>query len=147
MHACLPWLRAFATLIAPMAAIMCTQACGPSLMQEHVHLKLACPSICQGLVQLVARWLKGKPCSPGVAPVTGTIHQAEAVQGSHSLHLTISVCQRKTLADLLEIALPRALALAAEECTFMRETLSANALNYLVREPNAFTYPLCIGTY
>ena len=82
----------------------------------------------------------------GVASVAGSIHQAETVQGSHSLHLTISVCQRKTMADLLEIALPRALALAAEECTFMRQTLGANALNYLVRESNTSTHHLCLGS-
>ena len=91
--------------------------------------------------------MKGEAYAPGVGRVTGTIHQAEAVPGSHSLHLTISVCQRKTLADLLEIAVPRALALAADECKFMRETLSANVLDYMVRDSYASMYPFCLGTH
>ena len=76
-------------------------------------------------------------CDLVVAPLTGTIHQAEAVPGSHSLHLTVSTGQRRTLADLLETALPRALALAAEECVFLRKALPFDVFDHLVREPLA----------
>lgn len=77
------------------------------------------------------------------APAAGTIHQAEAAPGSHSLHLTVSACQRLTLADLLETALPRALALAAEECAFMRETLPPAVFSCLVREAPRIHWPAC----
>lgn len=39
----------------------------------------------------------------------GTVHQAESTAASHSLHLTISTGQRNTMADFLQMALPRAL--------------------------------------
>uniref|UniRef100_A0A2M4BDW8 Bifunctional lysine-specific demethylase and histidyl-hydroxylase n=1 Tax=Anopheles marajoara TaxID=58244 RepID=A0A2M4BDW8_9DIPT len=45
----------------------------------------------------------------------GCIHQAATVPGAHSLHVTLSVYQRNSWADLFEQMLPIALATAAEE--------------------------------
>uniref|UniRef100_A0A2M4A8F0 Bifunctional lysine-specific demethylase and histidyl-hydroxylase n=1 Tax=Anopheles triannulatus TaxID=58253 RepID=A0A2M4A8F0_9DIPT len=45
----------------------------------------------------------------------GCIHQAATVPGAHSLHVTLSVYQRNSWADLFELMLPIALATASEE--------------------------------
>ena len=50
----------------------------------------------------------------------GAIHQAEALPGEHSLHVTVSVNQARTWADFLETALPAALALAVDEHVALR---------------------------
>ncbi len=63
----------------------------------------------------------------------GTIHQAEALPCEHSLHLTVSACQRNTWTDLLAVALPRALELAAEEMQALRHGLPGDLFDYLVR--------------
>uniref|UniRef100_A0A1Q3EYJ7 Bifunctional lysine-specific demethylase and histidyl-hydroxylase n=1 Tax=Culex tarsalis TaxID=7177 RepID=A0A1Q3EYJ7_CULTA len=44
----------------------------------------------------------------------GIIHQASTVPGHHSLHVTMSVYQKNSWADLLELYLPHALSQAAE---------------------------------
>ena len=70
-------------------------------------------------------------CVPAGA---GSIHQAEALSGGgHSLHVTISACQRTTWADFLAVALPRALDLAAEASTELRQSLPRDAFGHLVR--------------
>ena len=53
----------------------------------------------------------------------GCIHHAEALQDSHSLHLTVSANQHCSWADLLEMAVPRALQLASSECIGLRRSL------------------------
>ena len=45
----------------------------------------------------------------------GAIHQAVCLEGAHSLHLTLSTNQFNTWADLLELAVPQALAQAVQE--------------------------------
>ena len=50
----------------------------------------------------------------------GSIHQAEALEGEASLHVTVSVNQMRTWADFLESALPAALALAVDEAVALR---------------------------
>lgn len=63
----------------------------------------------------------------------GSIHQAEALPGGgHSLHVTISACQRTTWADFLAVALPRALELAAEASFELRQSLPRDAFSHLV---------------
>ena len=53
----------------------------------------------------------------------GCIHQAVSLPESHSLHVTLSTGHANTWADLLELALPAALAEAAEELPAMRAGL------------------------
>jgi lysine-specific demethylase/histidyl-hydroxylase NO66 len=53
----------------------------------------------------------------------GTIHEAEALPGEHSLHLTVSSNQGRSWAALLEGALPRAAAAAALADRRLRATL------------------------
>lgn len=62
----------------------------------------------------------------------GTIHQAEALPGEHSLHLTVSACQRTAWADFMAVALPRALELAAEEALPLRRALPRDLFSHLV---------------
>lgn len=50
----------------------------------------------------------------------GAIHQAEALEGDASLHVTVSVNQMRTWADFLESALPAALSLAVDEAVALR---------------------------
>ena len=50
----------------------------------------------------------------------GTIHQAEALEGEASLHVTVSVNQMRTWADFMESALPAALSLAVDETVALR---------------------------
>ncbi|KAK9810193.1 hypothetical protein WJX72_006485 [[Myrmecia] bisecta] len=61
----------------------------------------------------------------------GTIHQAEALEGEHSLHLTVSANQRRTWADLFEAALPRALELAVEDCIDLRRATPIDYTDYM----------------
>ncbi|XP_055542229.1 bifunctional lysine-specific demethylase and histidyl-hydroxylase NO66-like [Wyeomyia smithii] len=51
----------------------------------------------------------------------GIIHQACTVSGHHSLHVTMSVYQKNSWADLLELFLPHALAQAAETNLNLRQ--------------------------
>jgi lysine-specific demethylase/histidyl-hydroxylase NO66 len=53
----------------------------------------------------------------------GTIHQAESLPEHHSLHVTLSTGHANCWADLLELALPTALATAAEEMQALRESI------------------------
>uniref|UniRef100_A0A182VR16 Bifunctional lysine-specific demethylase and histidyl-hydroxylase n=1 Tax=Anopheles minimus TaxID=112268 RepID=A0A182VR16_9DIPT len=53
----------------------------------------------------------------------GCIHQAATVPGAHSLHITVSMYQRNSWADLFEQMLPIALASAADEEATLREGL------------------------
>ncbi|CAN7999670.1 unnamed protein product [Ixodes hexagonus] len=59
----------------------------------------------------------------------GFIHQACTGETSHSLHLTLSTCQRNTWGDLLEKALPTALQLALEEDVEFRRSLPRDYRN------------------
>ncbi|KAL3692925.1 hypothetical protein R1sor_006576 [Riccia sorocarpa] len=61
----------------------------------------------------------------------GTIHQAEATSDTHSLHITVSVGQRNTWSDYLELALPRALELAWEDHLLLRESLPRDFATYM----------------
>ncbi|XP_053695560.1 bifunctional lysine-specific demethylase and histidyl-hydroxylase NO66 [Sabethes cyaneus] len=51
----------------------------------------------------------------------GIIHQACTVPGNHSLHVTMSVYQKNSWADLLELFLPHALAQAADSSLSLRQ--------------------------
>nr|KAG5711850.1 hypothetical protein BaRGS_026291 [Batillaria attramentaria] len=61
----------------------------------------------------------------------GTIHQANANEKEHSLHVTFSCYQRNTWGDLLERLVPRALQLAIEENVELRQGLPRDFLNYM----------------
>lgn len=56
----------------------------------------------------------------------GYIHQATTVPGHHSLHITLSVYQKHTYGDLLEILLPMALREAIAENVSLRQGLPLN---------------------
>ncbi|XP_053202794.1 ribosomal oxygenase 1-like [Panonychus citri] len=58
----------------------------------------------------------------------GFIHEAQAVEGEHSLHITISVAQKNTYGDLLQILLPAALETAMTEDRAFRESLPVDYL-------------------
>lgn len=60
----------------------------------------------------------------------GCIHQAEALQDAHSLHLTVSANQHCTWTDLFELSLPRALQLASGECLGLRKSLPCDMAQY-----------------
>ncbi|XP_058825896.1 bifunctional lysine-specific demethylase and histidyl-hydroxylase NO66 [Topomyia yanbarensis] len=51
----------------------------------------------------------------------GIIHQASTVPGHHSLHVTMSVYQKNSWADFLELFLPHALAQAADSDLALRQ--------------------------
>lgn len=53
----------------------------------------------------------------------GTAHSAATASATASLHVTISVCHRRTWADLLALALPAALEAAAAETVDLRRSL------------------------
>lgn len=61
----------------------------------------------------------------------GFIHQAKSVEQEHSMHLTLSACQRTTWGDLLEKLLPRTLQLAIEEDVEYRRSLPRDYLSYM----------------
>jgi lysine-specific demethylase/histidyl-hydroxylase NO66 len=56
----------------------------------------------------------------------GYIHQANTVEDQHSLHITVSLYQKNSYADLLEILLPNALKQAIESDVKFREGLPLN---------------------
>lgn len=56
----------------------------------------------------------------------GTIHQAHTVPGHHSLHITLSVYQKTSYGDLLEILMPRALERAINSDVDFRQGLPLN---------------------
>ena len=59
----------------------------------------------------------------------GCIHQAVSLPESHSLHVTLSTGHANTWADLFELALPAALAAAADEMPAMRAGLPRRLLD------------------
>uniref|UniRef100_A0A131XLL6 Bifunctional lysine-specific demethylase and histidyl-hydroxylase n=1 Tax=Hyalomma excavatum TaxID=257692 RepID=A0A131XLL6_9ACAR len=61
----------------------------------------------------------------------GIIHQAYTPDDTHSLHLTLSTCQRNTWGDLLEKMMPQAVKLAMEEDVEYRKSLPRGYLNYM----------------
>jgi len=61
----------------------------------------------------------------------GVIHQAESPPDTHSLHVTLSTNQFNTWADLLEVALPRALELASAECCELRTAPPRDHFDYM----------------
>lgn len=56
----------------------------------------------------------------------GFIHQAETVEGKHSLHITVSMYQKTSYADLLEVLLPNALQAAINSDVRFREGVPLN---------------------
>lgn len=56
----------------------------------------------------------------------GTIHEARTVPGHHSLHITLSVYQKTSFGDLLEILLPQALQTAIDSDIEFRRGLPLN---------------------
>lgn len=56
----------------------------------------------------------------------GYIHQGVAIDGKHSLHITVSMYQKNSFADLMEILLPAALKQAIESDVRFREGLPLN---------------------
>lgn len=61
----------------------------------------------------------------------GYIHQANTVEGFHSLHVTLSTYQKNSWADLMEILLPGALALAVNENVEFRRGIPLNTSQLL----------------
>jgi lysine-specific demethylase/histidyl-hydroxylase NO66 len=61
----------------------------------------------------------------------GFIHQAKSVPDLHSLHITVSACQKNTWGDLLEKLAPAALKLALEEDVEFRKALPRDYLEYV----------------
>uniref|UniRef100_A0A1E1XC42 Bifunctional lysine-specific demethylase and histidyl-hydroxylase n=1 Tax=Amblyomma aureolatum TaxID=187763 RepID=A0A1E1XC42_9ACAR len=61
----------------------------------------------------------------------GIIHQAYTPEDVHSLHLTLSTCQRNTWGDLFEKMIPRAVQLAMEEDVEFRKSLPRGCFNYM----------------
>ncbi|XP_072032390.1 ribosomal oxygenase 1-like [Amphiura filiformis] len=61
----------------------------------------------------------------------GIIHQANALEDTHSLHITLSTCQKTTWGDFLEKLVPRALQVALEEDVEFRHALPRDYLNYM----------------
>lgn len=59
----------------------------------------------------------------------GTIHQAQTVPGHHSLHITLSVYQKTSFGDLLEILVPQALEKAINSDIELRRGLPLNLWN------------------
>ncbi|KAL4421692.1 hypothetical protein ABPG77_010636 [Micractinium sp. CCAP 211/92] len=61
----------------------------------------------------------------------GTVHQAESLPDSHSLHITISANQQRSWAVFLEEALPQALRLAAQASRDLRRSLPREYFEYM----------------
>ncbi|XP_052768522.1 ribosomal oxygenase 1-like isoform X2 [Mya arenaria] len=61
----------------------------------------------------------------------GTIHQGNALEDAHSLHITVSCFQKNTWGDLLKKLVPRALDIAIEEDLEFRQGLPIDYLNYM----------------
>lgn len=57
--------------------------------------------------------------------------QARCARDEHSLHLTISANQANTFADLLEIAIPGALAIACEDQHAFRQSLPPDYVSFM----------------
>ncbi|XP_036363178.1 ribosomal oxygenase 1 isoform X2 [Octopus sinensis] len=61
----------------------------------------------------------------------GMIHQATTVEDTHSLHITVSCCQKNTWGDFLEKMLPTAIKLAMDDDVEFRKSLPLNYLNFM----------------
>ncbi|XP_076360505.1 bifunctional lysine-specific demethylase and histidyl-hydroxylase NO66 isoform X2 [Tachypleus tridentatus] len=61
----------------------------------------------------------------------GIIHQASTPEDSHSLHITLSTCQKNTWGDLLEKLVPQALSLAITEDIEFRHSLPLDYLKHM----------------
>ncbi|GAB6021439.1 hypothetical protein CHUAL_004045 [Chamberlinius hualienensis] len=61
----------------------------------------------------------------------GTIHQAVSPPDTHSLHITVSTCQKNSWGDFLELLIPRALEIAVEEDVEFRQSVPRNFLGHL----------------
>jgi len=61
----------------------------------------------------------------------GTIHQAKAVDGEHSLHITVSCYQTNTYGDLLKQYLPMALEQVQQNSVKFRKGLPIDFLSYM----------------
>lgn len=61
----------------------------------------------------------------------GIIHQANALEDTHSLHITVSCYQKNSWGDLLEKLMPRALQIAIEEDVDFRKGLPRDYLNVM----------------
>ncbi|XP_065184624.1 ribosomal oxygenase 1-like [Sycon ciliatum] len=61
----------------------------------------------------------------------GTIHQADTPGDSHSLHMTVSTCQKNTWGDLLQKVLPQMLESAIEHDVDFRKSLPVNYIHHL----------------
>ncbi|CAB4043787.1 bifunctional lysine-specific demethylase and histidyl-hydroxylase NO66, partial, partial [Paramuricea clavata] len=59
----------------------------------------------------------------------GTIHQADTLDGPHSLHITLSTYQRTCWGDFMEELLPKALQIAIDEDVEFRRGLPLHYLN------------------
>lgn len=61
----------------------------------------------------------------------GTIHQASTPEDVHSLHITVSTCQRNTWADYFEKLMPAAVQMAFEEDLEFRESLPLDYMQHV----------------
>lgn len=61
----------------------------------------------------------------------GTVHQAEALPESHSLHLTLSCNQQRTWAVYMEELLPKAIKVAAQEHLRLRKCLPRDMSEFM----------------
>ena len=61
----------------------------------------------------------------------GTVHEAQSLPDSHSLHLTLSANQQTTWAALFEELLPRALKQAAQRALRLRRALPRGFADYM----------------
>ncbi|RWS11651.1 bifunctional lysine-specific demethylase and histidyl-hydroxylase NO66-like protein [Dinothrombium tinctorium] len=61
----------------------------------------------------------------------GFVHEAKTTEETYSLHITLSVSQKNTFGDLLEILLPQALQTAIAEDIEFRESLPRDCFSYM----------------
>ncbi|XP_064623447.1 ribosomal oxygenase 1-like [Lineus longissimus] len=61
----------------------------------------------------------------------GIVHQANTPDDTHSLHITVSACQKNTWGDLLMNMVPAALKIAMEEDIDFRRSLPRDYQNYM----------------
>lgn len=61
----------------------------------------------------------------------GMIHQANTEEDVHSLHITVSCCQKNTWGDFLEKLLPTAIKIAMDEDVEFRKSLPRDYLSYM----------------
>ncbi|XP_071963683.1 ribosomal oxygenase 1-like [Antedon mediterranea] len=61
----------------------------------------------------------------------GFIHQADTIEENHSLHMTVSTCQRNTWGDLLEKMMPQILKIAFAQDPEFRKSLPRDYTQYM----------------